>query len=628
MEVIDTFCIPNKASNTKYWFWHSHLTHLNFGTINHLAKQGLVKGPPKFKYTKDHLCSACQIGKSKKESHSYKPEPSTNEKLQMLHMDLCGPMQVESINKKRYILFIVDDYSHFTWVKFLRSKDEALEIIIKILKQAQVSLNATLRYLRTDNDTEFINLTLRNYTKEVGITHNTFTARILEQNGIVKRRNHTLVEAARTMLIFSKSPLFLWAEVVATACYTQNRSLIHTRYNKTPYELLRDRKPELKYLYIASEQHGSRPDLQGLSSGHISSGLVLNQATSTSSKPPTKNYWDLLFQPMFDEYFKPTSVVSTPNFATTLPPPNTAEASLSTSIDKDVPSPKDAAFDSDTFTNLFAPPDTTSADLSSRIVHSSNMHTFHQPQINTKIRTQNHPLVTIIGNPSKPVSTRCQLATDALWCYFHSFLVKEALKNYKEAMKESSWIEAMQEKIHEFELLEVRELVPRPGNVMIINLKWIFKVKIDEYGRVLKNKARLVAKDVKTTFLHGILKEEVYVSQPKGFVDQEHLTYVFYLKKALHGLKQVPMALYDLLSKFLLSQQFVKGAVDPTLFTWKEGEHIILVQIYVDDIIFASTNSSFCDKFADQMNKCFKMSMMGKCHFSWDYKFLKVPDLF
>ncbi|GJS91850.1 retrovirus-related pol polyprotein from transposon TNT 1-94 [Tanacetum coccineum] len=222
----------------------------SIGTINQLAKQGLFKGLPKLKYTKGHLYLACQMGKSKKESHPHKPEPSTNEKLQMPHMDLCGPMRVESINKKRYILIIVDDYSRFTWVKFLRTKDKAPKIIIKILKQAQVSLNATVRYLCTNNGTEFINQTLRNYTEEVRITHHTSTTRTSQQNGVVERRNHTLVEVAWTMLIFSKSSLFLWAEAVATACYTQNRSLIHTHYNKTPNELLRDHKPELKYLYV------------------------------------------------------------------------------------------------------------------------------------------------------------------------------------------------------------------------------------------------------------------------------------------------------------------------------------------------------------------------------------------
>ncbi|GJW46760.1 retrovirus-related pol polyprotein from transposon TNT 1-94 [Tanacetum coccineum] len=405
----------------------------------------------------------------RKGSHPHKPRQSTNENLQMLHMDLYGLIRVESINKKRYILVIVDDYSRFTWVKFLRTKDEASEIIIKFLKQAQVSLNATVRYLCTDNDTKFLNQTLRNYIEVVGITHTTSTARTPKQNSVVERHNRTLVEAARTMLIFSKSLLFLWVKAVATACYTQNRSLIHTRYDKTPYELLRDRKPELKYLHIfgalcyptndfedlgklqpkadigifigyspskkayriynkrtrrimeimnvqfdeltqmASEQLGSGPDLHGLTSGYISSGLVLNQVASTSAKPHTKNEWDLLFQPMFDEYFNNPSAASNPISAATLPPPNNTGASSSsssTSIDKDAPSPSTslniettnsplnstnvetneevAVFDSDTFTNPFAPLETSSTKSSSRIVDTSNMHTFQQPPIYTK----------------------------------------------------------------------------------------------------------------------------------------------------------------------------------------------------------------------------------------------------
>ncbi|GJZ93542.1 retrovirus-related pol polyprotein from transposon TNT 1-94 [Tanacetum coccineum] len=197
-------------------------------------------------------------------------------------------------------------------------------------------------------------------------------------------------------------------------------------------------------------------------------------------------------------------------------------------------------------------------------------------------------------------------------------------------MIEDYWFQAMQDEIHEFDRLKVWELVPRPIYVMVIALKWIYKVKLNEYGDVLKNKARLVAKgyrqeegidfeesfapvsrieairifianaatknmiiyqmDVKTTFRNGDLQEEVFVSQPEGFEDQENPTHIYHLKKALYGLKRAPRAWYDTLSKFLLANNFFKGAVDPTLFTRKSGKHILLVQIYVDDIIFASTD--------------------------------------
>ncbi|GJQ90801.1 retrovirus-related pol polyprotein from transposon TNT 1-94 [Tanacetum coccineum] len=190
---------------------------------------------------------------------------------------------------------------------------------------------------------------------------------------------------------------------------------------------------------------------------------------------------------------------------------------------------------------------------------------------------------------------------------------------------------------------------------MVIALKWIYKVKLDEYGDVLKNKARLVAKgyrqeegidfeesfapvarieairifianaatknmiiyqmDVKTAFLNGDLQEEVFVSQPEGFEDQDNPTHVYRLKKALYGLKQAPRAWYDTLSKFLLANNFFKGAVDPTLFTRKSGKHILLVQIYVDDIIFASTDHNACHIFSKEMSSKFQMSMMGQMSF-------------
>ncbi|GJZ36724.1 retrovirus-related pol polyprotein from transposon TNT 1-94 [Tanacetum coccineum] len=192
-------CLLSKASKTKSWLWHRRLSHLNFDYINSLAKQGLVRGIPKLKYQKDHLFSACTLSKIKKHSHKPKAEDSIQEKLYLLHMDLCGPMRIQSINGRKYILVIVDDYSQFTWVKFLHSMDE-----------------------------------------------------ILAFNGVVERQNRTLVEASLTMLIFSKAPLFLWAEVVATACSIQNQSLIRKRHNKMPYELLHERKPDLSYIHVFS----------------------------------------------------------------------------------------------------------------------------------------------------------------------------------------------------------------------------------------------------------------------------------------------------------------------------------------------------------------------------------------
>nr|GEU94179.1 retrovirus-related Pol polyprotein from transposon TNT 1-94 [Tanacetum cinerariifolium] len=194
--------------------------------------------------------NALTEGKSKKSSHQPKAEDTNQEKLYLLDMDLCGPMRVTS-NEKRYILVIVENYSRSTWVRFLRLKVEALEvIIIKYIKNIQVRLNAIVCSVRTDNGTEFVNQTLRKFYENVVISHQTSVARTPQQNGIVDRRNQTLVEAAPTMLIFSKALLFLWAVAINTACYTQNHSLIRLPNNKTPYELMQDKKPDLSFFYV------------------------------------------------------------------------------------------------------------------------------------------------------------------------------------------------------------------------------------------------------------------------------------------------------------------------------------------------------------------------------------------
>ncbi|GJT65056.1 retrovirus-related pol polyprotein from transposon TNT 1-94, partial [Tanacetum coccineum] len=181
---------------------------------------------PKIKFEKDHLCSACEQGKIHRKHHKSKTAFAQNKPL-YLHMDLCGPMRVESINEKRYVLVVVDDYSRYTWVFFLRSKDEASELIIAFIKKTQ-------------------------FFDEVGITQQFSAARMPQQNGVVERRNRTLVEAARTMLTFANLPLFLWAKSIATACFTQNRSIIHKRFDKTPYELINKRKPNIKFFYVFS----------------------------------------------------------------------------------------------------------------------------------------------------------------------------------------------------------------------------------------------------------------------------------------------------------------------------------------------------------------------------------------
>ncbi|GJZ83152.1 retrovirus-related pol polyprotein from transposon TNT 1-94 [Tanacetum coccineum] len=551
-------CLLSKASKIKSWLWHRRLSHLNFDYINSLAKQGLVRELPKIKYQKDHLCSACALGKSKKHSHKPKAEDSIQEKLYPLHMDLCGPIRIQSINGRKYILVIVDDYSRFTWVKFLHSKDEVLAFVIKFLKMIQVCLNATVRNIRTDNGTEFVNQTLREYYEDVGITHQTLVARTPQQNDIVGRQNHTLVEAARTMLIFSKALFFLWAEAVATTCYTQNRSLIRKHHNKTPYELLYDQKLDLSYLHVFSalcyptnddEDLGKlrpktdigifvgyapfRPGPKLLTPGTISSGLVQNIPSSTPYVPPTKDDWEILFQPMFDEYLNPSPCVDSqvPADLATVPAVSIGTPS-STTIDQDAPSTSTSQ---------------TTPETPSPVIPLSVEEDYHDIKV---AHIDNSPSTDFpILEPSYEESSS-QVVTPVN-------------------------IDATQEELHEFQRLEVWEFVPCPDKVLqeegiYFEESFAPVARIEAIRIFVENAANknmtIYQMDVKTAFLNGMLKEEVYVSQPEGFVDQDNPLHVYKLKKALYGLKQAPRARYDMLSSFLISQHFFKGAVDPTLY--------------------------------------------------------------
>nr|GEY11272.1 retrovirus-related Pol polyprotein from transposon TNT 1-94 [Tanacetum cinerariifolium] len=373
----------------------------------------------------------------------------------------------------------------------------------------------------------------------------------------------------------------------------------------------------------------SRPTLHEMTLATISSGLVPNPASSTPFVPPSRTNWDMLFEPLFDELLTPPASVDhlTPEVIASIPkvvalkPVASTGSPSSTTVDQDAPSPS----------NSQTTPDTQSLIISKDVKDD-----------NHDLDTKDHPLENIIGQLARPVSTRLQLHKKAIFCYYDAFLTSVEPKMYKDALTQSYWIEAMQEDLNEFERLEVWELIPRPDKAMVITLKWIYKVKLDELGESFAPVARLKAiriflafaahinmvvyqMDVKTAFLNGNMREEVYVSQPDVFVDQDNPNHVYNLKKALDGLKQAPRAWYDMLSSFMISQDFSKGSVDPTLFIRRNSNDLLLVQIYVDDIIFDASTPELCDLFAKIMCSKFKMSMMGKISFFLGLQVFQSP---
>ncbi|GKB67093.1 putative ribonuclease H-like domain-containing protein [Tanacetum coccineum] len=241
-------CLVAKATLDESMLWHRRLGHINFKNINKLVKDNLVRGLPTKRFENDQTCVACLKGKQHRASCKSKVLNPITKPLFMLHMDLFGPTFVSSLMHKKYCLVVTDDYSRFTWVFFLTTKDETSEILKRFIKEIENLVDKKVKIIRSDNGTEFKNKVMDDFCREKGIKREYSVARTPQQNGVAERRNRTLIEAARTMLADSKLPTTFWAEAVSTACYVQNRVLVVKPHNKTPYELFRGFKPALSFM--------------------------------------------------------------------------------------------------------------------------------------------------------------------------------------------------------------------------------------------------------------------------------------------------------------------------------------------------------------------------------------------
>ncbi|GJT39439.1 retrovirus-related pol polyprotein from transposon TNT 1-94 [Tanacetum coccineum] len=585
-------------------------------------------------------------------------------KVQLAKPDMCELCDVE----QRWWGWVQKDFGdelgvnvrvHDLWVGWDG------RVLIDFLTLVQRGLHAQVTTVRTDKGTEFLNKTLHAYFAKEGIRHETSTARTPEQNGVVERRNRTLVEAARTMLSAAKVPLFFWAEAIATACFTQNRSLVIPRHEKTPYHIINARKPSVKFFHIFGslcyivrdgenldkmKEKGDACIFVGYSTQskayrvfnkrtrmivetiHVNFDELPQMASDHVSSDPvtTSNELELLYSPMFSELLNGTSHVvskSSAVHAADNPDKRQQHNTTHTSTTTDVADPpplnihsthqtptqvptvtapeniiqaetntENAQFDDDEFINIFSTPVQEQGETLSRHVDSSNMHTFYQHHPSAQRWTKDHPLEQVIGNPSQSVRTRRQLETDGEMCMF--VLTENTVIRNKSRLVAKGYAQK--------EGIDFEESFAPVARLEAVRL----------FIAYAAHKSFTVYQmDVKTSFLYGPLKEEVYVNQPDGFVDPYHPDKVYRLKKALYGLKQAPRAWYDELSNFLVSKGFLKGSIDPTLFITKHGEDILLVQIYVDDIIFGSTNPKLSKRFGKLMHSKFDMSMMGELKF-------------
>ncbi|GJW61638.1 putative ribonuclease H-like domain-containing protein [Tanacetum coccineum] len=560
-------CLVAKATLDESMLWHRRLGHNNFKNINKLVKDNLVRGLPTKCFENNQPCIACLKGKQHIASYKSKVLNPITKPLFMLHMDLFG----------------------LTFVSSLRHKKTP------------------------------------------------------QQNGAAERRNRTLIEAARTMLADSKLPTTFWAEAVSTACYVQNRVLVVKPHNKTPYELFRGFKPDLSFtrpfgchvtILNTLDKFDGKSD-EGFFVGYSLSSkafrvqFLMTLQNVDNGKPKTTDDAQKQVEDGINnvnaEQDKFADDSSTKDVNATGQHVNTASPDVNT-----VSSTLEA-----THIESFSDEDEPEVDLG----NTTNSYTVPTTP-NTRIH-KDHPIDNVIGDVKSSIQTRImtkptseqgflsdvyeQKTHDTLnTCLYACFLSQIKPTSIAKALSDSSWVEAMQEELLQFKLQQVWILVDLPNGKKAIGTKWVFRNKKDERGIVIRNKARLVAQghrqeegidyeevfapvarieairlflayasfmgflvyqmDVKSAFLYGTIEEEVYVTQPPGFKDPDHPDKVYKVVKALYGLHQAPRAWYETL-------------------------------VYVDDIIFGSTNKELCTGFEKLMKDKFQMSSMGELTF-------------
>ncbi|GJW09856.1 ribonuclease H-like domain-containing protein [Tanacetum coccineum] len=442
----------------------------------------IVIGLPKLKFIEDHLSSSCELGKAKRK---------------------------------------------YTWNHFSSPRRKTPEVLIDFLRLVQRGIHAQVRTVRTDKGTKFLNKTLHAYFAKEGIKHETSTVRTPKQNGVVERRNRTLVEAARTMLSAAKVPLFFWAEAIAITWYaTQSRA--YRVYNKRTRVIIETIHVNFDEWPLMASDHDSSDPVPQCPTMALEHDSLSPSPQSQENVPQaaeivtTSNELDLLFSLMFDELLNGTTlVVSKYSAANAVDAPDKPPTITATeNINQAETQNESAQVEEDEFINIFTTPVQEQGETLSRHVDSSNMHTFYQRHPSKHRWTKDHPLEQVIGNPSQSVRTRHQLETDGkIWIQPTGGI------DFKKSFAPVARLEA----VRLFVAYAAHKSFP------------IYQM------------------DIKTTFLNGPLKEEVYVNQPDGFVDPHHPEKVYHLKKALYRIKQAPKAWYDELSNFLVSKGFSKA---------------------------------------------------------------------
>lgn len=582
------------ARNAESDLWHKRFGHYNLNSLKYMQSKEMVRDMPEI-FLDGSVCGNCQLGKSHRQSFPDNATWRAKEKLELVHTDVCGPMRTASMSNNLYFILFIDDLTRMTWVYFLTNKSQVFSVFKKFKALVERQSSCKLKTLRSDNGTEYTSGEFNKFCEDLGIKHQFSVSYSPEQNGVSERKNRTVMEMARCMMIEKKLPKNFWAEAVHTAVYLLNRLPTRSVQGMTPVEAWFGSKPSAKhvkvfgsacYIHVPAVKRGKLDDKAEI-------GIFLGYAAQSKGYRVYK--------------VEAKKVV----------------------VCRDVKIDEDAYWNWKTNQVEYCCSDQQQTRTVPAVPESdSNFDTdsdFDSPPLRTKSLAE--------------IYESCNLA------------ISEP-SNYVEASTNDAWIAAMQEEIGMINKNETWILTPRPQNRRVIGVKWVYRVKLNPDGSVFKYKARLVVKgyaqvpgidygdtfapvarhdtvrllialaaqnkwkifhlDIKSAFLNGNLEEEIFVEQPEGFEIAGCKDHVYKLNKALYGLKQAPRAWYSRMDSHLLDQGFQRSPNEPTLYVkHTKGKSLLIVSLYVDDLLVTGDNLEEIQRFKERVMHEFEMSDLG-----------------
>lgn len=662
LNIAQPVCLTVRGAESA-WLWHARFGHLNFPALRKLARDGWVRGMPEIEHV-DQLCGGCLAGKHRRTPFPQRAEYRAEQPLELVHGDLCGPITPTTPSGNRYFILLVDDCSRFMWIQLLPSKDRAADAIKQYQQAAEAETGRKLQAFRSDRGGEFTSADFAEHCAKRGVRRQLTAPYTPQQNGVVERRNQTVVATARSMLKAKGLPGKFWGEAVSTAVYLLNRSPTKSVQGKTPFESWYGKKPAVHHLRTFGcvvHVKLNTPNMKKLddrSKPMIFIGYERGSKAYRAYDPTTGRVHvtrDLVFDEQAQWKWDADGEQGEQNDDTdTFMVEEYITVTQQAPADEVEEEAEDAAPGGSTPPHTLQHPTTAANDDGAKPVEYATppadlegaLDADHDDDVPIRFRK----LDNILG-----ASSPRGLVPRVLGEELHAVSSADEPASFADAERDPSWRKAMLEEMQSIEDNHTWSLADLPHGRRAIGLKWVFKVKRDERGAVAKHKARLVVKgyaqrhgidydevfapvarldsvrlllalaahegwqvhhmDVKSAFLNGDLQEVVYVQQPEGFISAGNEGKVLKLRKALYGLHQAPRAWYAKLDATLASLGFTRSASEPAIYTRGDSGKRLVVGVYVDDLVITGNRSDDIDSFKAEMARAFRMSDLGLLHY-------------